>query len=57
MGKGDSFSVTDAEDALLQAQNQMLQAGSEALLASYRLLRAVGLLIGYPEDLKPAKEG
>ena len=57
MGKGDSFSVTDAEDALLQAQNQMLQAGSEALLASYRLLRAVGLLIEYPEDLKPAKEG
>ena len=57
MGKGDSFSVTDAEDALLQAQNQMLQAGSEALLASYRLLRTVGLLIDYPEDLKPSKKG
>ena len=57
MGKGDSFSATDAEDALLQAQNQMLQAGSEALLASYRLLRAVGMLIEYPADLKPAHEG
>lgn len=56
IGRGDNFSATDAESALSQAQNQMLSAQAEASVAAYRLLRSMGTLIEYPEDLKPAPE-
>ena len=53
IGRGDSFSMSDAEDALLQARNRMLAAQSEASLAAYRLMKTLGVLIEYPRDLKP----
>ncbi len=53
MGKGDNFSVSDAEDALQQAQHQMLTSQAATSVAAYRLLRTLGVLIEYPDDLKP----
>lgn len=53
MHKGDSFSVTDAEDELSQAEMQLLSAQSEAATAAYKLKRVLGTLIEYPADLKP----
>jgi outer membrane protein TolC len=52
-GRGDNFSVTDAEDALVQAQSGLLGAKAEALLSGYRLLQALGTLTEFPEELKP----
>ncbi len=53
--KGDSFSVTDAEDELSQAEIQLLFAQSEAATAAYKLKRVLGTLIEYPPDLKSGK--
>jgi outer membrane protein TolC len=53
IGRGDGFSVSDAEEALLQAQNRLLAAQSEAVITAYRLLRALGMLLETPEHLKP----
>jgi outer membrane protein TolC len=52
-GRGDSFSVTDAEDAYVQAQRNMLFARAEASFNGYRMLHAMGTLIDFPDDLKP----
>jgi outer membrane protein TolC len=52
-GRGDNFSVTDAEDAFIQARTQLLAANAEASVTTYRTLRSLGTLIEYPEDLKP----
>jgi adhesin transport system outer membrane protein len=57
MGKGDNFSATDAENALLDAQNRMLLSQADVSIAAYRLLRALGTLVGYPDDLKPPSGG
>lgn len=57
MGRGDSFSVSDAEDALIQAQNRLLAAQSEAVITAYRLLRDLGLLIETPSYLVPSAVG
>lgn len=54
MGRGDAFSLSDAEDAHAQAISAELTARSEASLAAFRLLRALGTLIEVPEDLKAA---
>lgn len=54
-GRGDNFSVTDAEDAYVQAQTALLAARSDASLSGYRLLRALGTLIESPAELKPAR--
>jgi outer membrane protein TolC len=56
MHKGDSFSVTDAEDELSQSEIQLLSAQSEAATAAYKLKRVLGTLIEYPIDLEPPKE-
>ncbi len=53
MNKGDSFSVSDAEDARQQAERQRLAAQGAASVAACRLLRVLGALIEYPADLKP----
>ena len=53
MGRGDNFSVTDAEESFLEAESQMLAARAEASISGYRLLLAQGTLIDFPEDLKP----
>ncbi len=52
-GRGDHFSVTDAEEAFLQSQNNWLDAQSAVNLAAYRLLAALGTLVETPDDLKP----
>ena len=57
IGRGDNFGVSDAEDALLQARNQMLGTQSQVSVAAYRLLRALGTLLEYPEELKPSPPG
>jgi len=53
LGRSDNFSVTDAEESYRQAENVFLAAKAEASVASYRLLKVLGTLIEYPEDLKP----
>ena len=57
IGKGDNFSVTDAESALLDAQNRLLQTQADVSIATYRLLRALGTLLESPEDLRPRALG
>jgi len=56
MRKGDSFSVTDAEGELSQAEIQLLSAQAETSTAAYKLKRVLGSLIEYPSDLRPGKE-
>lgn len=53
LGRSDNFSVTDAEEAYRNAENTFFAAKAEASAAAYRLLRVLGSLIEYPEDLKP----
>ena len=53
LGRSDNFSVTDAEEAYRTAENTFFVAKAEASVAAYRLLRVLGTLIEYPEDLKP----
>ena len=53
VGRSDNFSVTDAEEAYRTAENTFFSAKAEASAAAYRLLRVLGSLIEYPEDLKP----
>jgi len=55
-GRGTSTTLSDAEDELQSAEVQWLTAQSDASVASYRLLRVLGRLIEYPEDLKPAAQ-
>lgn len=52
-GRGDNFSVTDAEEALNDAANKRLGARAEASIVGYQLLRGLGTLVEVPEDLKP----
>ncbi|MCX6565107.1 MAG: TolC family protein [Candidatus Aminicenantes bacterium] len=53
LGRGDQFSVTDAEETFLEAENQWLSARAEASLAGFRLLYVLGTLVETPDDLKP----
>lgn len=57
IGKGDNFTVTDAENALLEARNRMLMSQAEVTIAAYRMLRTLGTLMDYPADLKPEPDG
>lgn len=52
-GRGDNFSVTDAEDALSDADNRRLNARAVASISGYELLRGMGMLVEVPADLKP----
>lgn len=52
-GRGDNFSVTDAEEALQDADNRRLSARAEASITGYQLLRGMGMLVEAPADLKP----
>ena len=52
-GRGDSFTLAEAEDELREAEARMLDAEAAASVAGYRLLRVMGRLVEYPEDLKP----
>jgi len=53
LGRSDQFSVTDAEETFLLAENQWLSSRAEASLAGYRFLHVLGTLIETPNDLKP----
>ena len=53
LGRGDNFTVTDAEQEGLRAEADWLAARAEAAVAGYRLLRATGTLLACPNDLLP----
>jgi outer membrane protein TolC len=53
LGRSDNFSVTDAEESYLQAENQLLSAQAEASLAGYWLSHVLGTLVEPSEQLKP----
>lgn len=53
LGRSDQFSVTDAEETFLLAENQWLSARAEASLAGYRFLHVLGTLVETPRNLKP----
>jgi outer membrane protein TolC len=53
MGQGDNFAATDAENAFIDAETQLLSSRSQVCVAGYRLLRAMGTLAETPEALKP----
>lgn len=53
LGRGDNFSVTDAEESLTEAGDQVYAARANASISGYRLLRTMGTLVQYPDDLKP----
>lgn len=56
LGRGDNFTVTDAEDEFITAEQQWLSARAEASVEGYRLLRALGTLIPFPDRLRPDPE-
>ena len=53
MGRGDNFTVTDAEQQFQQTQAGWLAAQTEAALAGYKLRRLLGTLLECPDELKP----
>ncbi len=52
-GRGDSFSVADAEQAFVAAEISLLTARADVSVAGYRLLQEMGTLVDYPAALKP----
>jgi outer membrane protein TolC len=54
-GRGDNFSVTDAEQALVAAEDSYLSSRANASISSYRLLRTMGILLDHPDELKPTQ--
>lgn len=57
LGRTDSFTVTDAEVSLLEAESQAFSARSDASISAYQLSRVLGRIVDAPEDLKPAHLG
>ncbi len=57
LGRGDNFSVTDAEEALQTADLRRLSARADASVTGYKLLRGLGTLVEAPEELKPTGQG
>ncbi len=53
LGRGDNFSVTDSENAYLDAENRLLLAQSEISVNAFRIRRALGTLIETPKVMKP----
>lgn len=52
-GRIDHTSATDAEVELQEARSTLIDARAETVIAGYRLLRIMGLLVDSPADLKP----
>lgn len=52
-GRGDSFSVTDAESAFAQSESTLLAARADVCVAAFNLLRLMGTLTEFPPELKP----
>ena len=57
MGRGDNFSVTDAEQSMLHAENKVFSARAEARVSSYGLPHVLGTLIEVDVGLKPTGMG
>ncbi|MBP7274938.1 MAG: TolC family protein [Kiritimatiellae bacterium] len=55
-GRMDDFALADAEQSLAAAENRGFEAGSEALLARYKLMHTLGLLVQHPPALCPSPE-
>lgn len=53
IGRGDNFSVTDAEDALSDAENRRLTSRADASIAGYAYLNTLGTLLEAPAALRP----
>lgn len=53
-GRGDSFTVVDAEAALVAAESEYLDGLAAEALDGYRLLHEMGVLVEVPEPLRPA---
>ena len=56
-GRGDNFSATDAEEALVIAEDSFLTSKANASISSYRLLQTMGVLLEHPNELKPTQVG
>ncbi len=56
MGRGDNFTVTDAEQSAIEAQIRLLAARAEASISGYEFMRSVGTLVETPDELKPPPE-
>jgi outer membrane protein TolC len=54
LGRGDNFSVTDAEEAFLQAENAWQDAQAAWIVSTFRLRQELGTLSDAPDELKPA---
>ena len=52
IGRGDNFSVTDAEEAFVEAESRLYQGRADTLVSSYSLLRTIGTLTETPNELK-----
>ena len=53
LGTIDNFTATDTEEQWIDAQTALASAEAEVLRAGYRLLRILGVLIEYPDGLRP----
>lgn len=51
MGRGDNFSVVDAEEAFLRAESDLLDGQSAVTVNGYGLLRSLGTLVEVPKRL------
>lgn len=52
VGRGDNFSVTDAEVSLLQAETLLFSARTDASISSYQLSRILGRIVETPVELR-----
>ena len=57
LGRGDSFTVSDAETQFLQAEGAWLNAHLESAMTIYRVRRAAGTLLQTPPELGPRGTG
>jgi outer membrane protein TolC len=56
-GRGDSFTLSNAEDERQSTEDVWLNAQAGEMIAAYHLLRVLGTLIEYPADLMPLMGG
>lgn len=54
-GRGDNFTVVDAEESVVRAESRLLDGRAAVAIDGYRLLRALGTLVEVPAQLKPGR--
>jgi outer membrane protein TolC len=52
LGRGDNFSVTDAEVSLVQGESQLFAARTDASISAYQFARVLGQIVEVPAELK-----